>query len=131
MELADYLADAARTPFAWEGRNCLTFPADWVRACRNVDLAEGFRQRVRTALGATRFLARHGGLLAFAIERAAACGLAPVETAIRGDVGVVPVVGTAGARTHAGAICLGRRWATLAPTGLLVAETTPLAAWRV
>lgn len=131
MTLADYLARAARTPFAWDGLNCLTFPADWTLALRGVDLAGGFRGRVRTALGASRFLKRHGGLLAFATARAAAGGLAPTDLAICGDVGVVEAISRDGARVRAGAICTGHRWATLAPAGLLVAEMTPLAAWRI
>lgn len=131
MTLADYLARAARTPFAWTGLNCLTFPADWVLACRGVDLAEGFRGRLRTSLGAARFLKRHGGLLGFATKRAAACGLKSTDLPICGDVGVVEAIGLDGERVQAGAICAGRRWAVLAASGLLVAEMTPLAAWRV
>jgi hypothetical protein len=131
VTLADYLARAARTPFAWDGLNCLTFPADWALALRGVDLAEGFRGRVKTSLGAARFLKRNGDLLAFSTLRAAACGLAPIDLAICGDVGVVEAHGVDGARVQAGAICAGRRWAVLATTGLLVAPMRPLAAWRV
>lgn len=131
MSLTDYLARAARTPFSWAGLNCLTFAADWVRQARGVDLAEGFRGRVSSSLGAERFLRRHGGLLAFATERALACGLTPATLPIRGDVGVVAASGEGGRRVQAGAICLGRRWAALAPCGLTVAELTPLAAWSV
>lgn len=131
MTLADYLALATRRPFAWDDLNCLTFPAGWVRAARGVDLADGFRGRVTTALGAERFLRRRGGLTAFAAARAAACGLASTETPIRGDVGVIEAIGHGARRVQAGAICLGRKWAALSQCGLIVVETTPLAAWRV
>ena len=131
MTLADYLARATRTPFAWSGLNCLTFPADWVLAQRGVDLAEGFRGRVRTALGAERFLRRRGGLLAFSAARAQACGLEATDAPISGDVGVVEALGVGGKRVMAGAICAGRRWAVLGLTHLVVAEMAPLAAWRI
>jgi hypothetical protein len=130
-ELTTFLARAARTPFAWGGLNCLSFPADWVREVRGLDLAEGFRGRVHTAIGAARFLRRRGGLLAFASERAAACGLEPASFAICGDVGVVEALGVTGKRVLAGAICTGRRWAMLTEDGFRSAEMAPLAAWRV
>jgi hypothetical protein len=132
VTLADYLARATRTPFAWGGLNCLTFPADWALARRGVDLADGFRGRVKTELGAHRFLKRQGGLLAFASARAQACGLEPTDCAVSGDVGVVEAVGANGARVAAGAICTGRRWALMAAgVGVIVSDMTPLAAWRV
>lgn len=129
-DLAAFLAQASRTPFAWDGLNCLTFPADWVLARRGVDLAEGFRGRVRTALGAKRFLARAGGLLAFAQTRAAACGLEPIDDPKAGDVGVV-AIWDGEAVKPAGAICAGRRWVVIERKRLLSAPMQPVMAWRV
>jgi hypothetical protein len=128
--LAEFLAQAARTPFAWGGRNCLTLPADWVLARRGVDLAAGFRDQVRSASGGARFLKARGGLLAFATARAAACGLAATDAPQAGAVGVVEVE-TARGRAPVGAICTGPRWAVLGRFGLIVAPMATLAAWEV
>lgn len=127
MTLADYLARAARMPFAWGRHDCCLWVADWLVARGRPDPAAAWRGRYRTPLGAARVLTRLGGV----IGAAHALGLEPTDRAICGDVGVVAVIGLDGRRAEAGAICTGRRWATLTAAGLLIAETTPRAAWRI
>lgn len=130
MTLAAFLAQAGRTPFAWRAHNCLILPANWVLAQRGVDLAAGFRDEVRSATGAARFLKAQGGLLAFATARAAACQLVATSAPQTGAVGVVEIEAAHG-RAYAGGICTGPRWAVLGVAGLIVAPMTPIAAWEV
>lgn len=129
--LADFLAQAARTPFAWGGKDCCLWPADWLVACGHPDPAADLRGRYRTALGAARILNKHGGVLGVYASRATTVGLRAVTTPIAGDIGVVMARDADGRAKPTGAICTGRRWAALGPERLIVAEMTPLAAWRI
>jgi hypothetical protein len=128
--LADFLAESARTPFAYGRRDCGLWMADWVKAVRGVDPAAHLRGRYRTELGCARLLRRRGGL----VEVARACfesvGLVATEKPLAGDVGVIRVM-TAKGEGMAGAICTGPRWAVLALGGLISAPATHVAAWRV
>lgn len=130
VSLAAFLAESARTPFAYGARDCGLWMADWVKAARGVDPAAHLRGRYRTELGCARVLKRGGGL----VEVARACfegaGLAATETPRAGDVGVVRVITEKG-EAMAGAICTGPRWAILAVDGLISAKVSPIAAWRV
>lgn len=130
MDLADFLSESARAPFAYGARDCGLWMADWVRAVRGVDPAAHLRGRYRTELGCARVLRRGGGLVAVARACFEGVGLIATETPKAGDVGVVQVM-TAKGNAVAGAICTGPRWAVLAKGGLISAQTEPLAAWRV
>lgn len=129
-DLASFLSESVHTPFAWGRRDCCLWLADWLVALGRPDPAAHLRGRYSTERGCRRVLGREGGVLAVVGRCAQAAGLEPVTLAISGDVGVVEVETAHGVR-QAGAICLGRRWATLGEHGVVVAERTPLAAWRV
>lgn len=130
VTLADFLAQAGRTPFAWGESDCCLWLADWLVALGRPDPAADLRGRYSTPLGCARLLNKRGGVLGVVASCAAQAGLALTDTPIAGDVGVVEVVTHAG-RTPAGAICTGRRWAVRSGLGLIVAEMTPRAAWRI
>lgn len=130
MSLADFLAAASRTPFAWGTFDCCLWLADWLVARGYPDPAVELRGRYRTARTCQRLVARNGGLLATVEACARRARLELTAAPISGDVGVVEALTRAGAGP-VGALCLGRRWAILGERGLIVAEMRPLAAWRV
>ena len=126
-------------PFAWGSNDCVLFAADNVLALTGVDLAQGLRGHTN-ALGAARYLRRHGGLAAL-VERALgpACHAAG---ATQGDVVMVLMVlmvlkgdgsGTGCATRSALGVCLNPQTA-IGPgvDGLLqIPMARALCAWRV
>jgi hypothetical protein len=128
--LADFLADSARTPFAFGRRDCGLWMADWIRLRRGVDPAAHLRGRYRTELGCARLLKRGGGLLEVVRTCFEGAGLVETASPKPGDVGVVRVM-TAKGEGVAGAICTGRRWAILGGGGVMSQRLEPLAAWEV
>lgn len=128
--LAGFLADSARTPFAYGRRDCGLWMADWVRLRRGVDPAAHLRGRYHTELGCARMLKRGGGLFEVARGCFEGVGLRRTPAPKAGDVGVVEVLTAKGPAT-AGAIRTGVGWAALNPHGVMVGETTAIAAWEV
>jgi hypothetical protein len=49
-----FLLDRAKTPFAWGNNDCATFAADAVESITGVDIADDFRGKYTTQLGALR-----------------------------------------------------------------------------
>lgn len=102
---------------------CMLWAADWVRASTGKDPAAAWRDP-------SSWQAR---LWDFEVERVAretmgACGFVETTAPRRGDVGVV--VTPTGRPTAA--ICLGRRWAALAPEGVAASATWPVVvAWSL
>lgn len=93
------------TPFAWGPNDCVTFAAHAVRAQTGVNPLKGLgRHRWRSAKGAARALAAHGGL------EAAVDGVLPriaPAMAHRGDVGLVEIDGRASLVVFEGATVVG------------------------
>lgn len=130
MRLADYLAKTARTPFALGSHDCLLWAADWIALNRGVDPAAHLRGSYDSPLGYMRLVRKAGGVVPLVASCIEPKGLRRISKPKAGDVGVVQGM-TMDGLAEVGAICTGARWAMLAPVGLLVAETNPLAAWRV
>jgi hypothetical protein len=129
-DLAEFLAAAATEPFAWGRHDCCLWLGDWMSALGYADPTARFRGRYATQLGAARLLNRHGGVLGIVAAAACRCGLTPTHAPGAGDVGVVRVL-TFDGEKPAGGICTGRRWAVLAPAGLIVGPWAVAAAWSV
>jgi hypothetical protein len=130
--LEDFLARAVTTPFAWGTWDCLLWLGDWVLEAHGVDPASGARGRYHTALGARRFVTRHGGPVAAVKAFAEGAGLNPIAEPEPGSIGVLPALGVRGRLDHIGGLYTGRRWAVLAaPQGLIVHPAIPVACWRV
>ncbi len=125
-----FLDEAMRSPFVWGARDCLLWPADWVRLAVGRDPAAAFRGRYRTQLGAARILTRHGGLVALATRSMTAAGLDETTEPRSGDVGLVQVMTAAGPQP-AGAIRTGARWSVLCAAGIAAGPFPTLMAWRV
>ena len=112
-------------PFAWGTHDCCSFAADCVLAMTGVDKMAGYRGGYKSAVGASRKLAKAGGMLA-AIS--AELG-EPINPALaqRGDVVCFssPLGDTCG-------VCLG---STIAAAGLAGITHTPMTqafkSWRV
>lgn len=128
--LSDYLVETGRTPFAWGSRDCLMWPADWVRLATGRDPAAPWRGRYDGKTGALRLLAEHGGAAGLMRRGCAVVGLAETEAPARGDVGVLWITGREGPE-QVGGICTGARWAVLSDRGLMIAPFRVAAAWRV
>lgn len=130
VSLADFLARAARTPFALGEFDCCLWLADWIALNRGIDPAAHLRGRYSTALGYRRLARKAGGMAALVGSCVEPAGLRLTGAPKPGDIGVVRAVTTDGLH-DVGAICTIRGWASLSPAGLLVGPTTPLAAWEV
>lgn len=118
--LSDYVRAAARADHDL-ARVCMLWAADWVVAVTGRDPAADWREPASW----------RDRLHAFEVERVAretmaARGFAETATPKRGDVGVVMTRSGATA-----AICLGARWAALAPAGVAVASWPILVAWSL
>ena len=127
--LGAYLAEAARTRFAWGERDCALFAADWAIALGHPDPAADLRGRYHTELGCARLLKREGGLPAVFARCAERVGQLATDP-VAGDVGLVEVETPRGPDL-VGAICAGRRWVMRSPLGLIGISTRPSAAWRL
>lgn len=130
MNLADFLAEASRTRFAWGRHDCCLWLADWLVAQGRPDPAAHLRGRYSTRLGAARALNREGGLQALIAAAAQRAGLPPTEAPETGDVAVVEAP-TPNGLAAVCAIRAGARWAMLGEAGLVVGPARLLAAWRV
>jgi hypothetical protein len=130
LSLAEFLAQATRTPFAWGRRDCCLWVADWLVARGHPDPAARLRGRYATEAEAERALFWSGGLVRVVEGAALGLGLAPTEAPVAGAIGLVEIAGPAGVTVAAG-ICTGDRWAVLAEGGLLTFTARPLAAWSV
>jgi hypothetical protein len=117
--------------FAWDGENCLTWPASWAMQCGHPDPAEPFRGRFKSRRAAMRFVRERGGLLAVAAAGAVRAGLPAIDPAeaVSGDIGVGRFDGQ---RPLVGLIRAGTNWAAIHLTGqVVIAPAEALAAWRV
>lgn len=107
--LSEYLAQAARTPWSWEGINCLTFAADWVVIARGLDPAAQYRfcKSENECLAALRAV---GGMRRMVVPAMAALGLQVTQEPKAGDVALVFVPTEVRRRSLiVGAICVGSR----------------------
>lgn len=116
--LSDFLEERRAMPFAWGRNDCCLFAADWVKAATGEDLAEFFRGRYKTALGATRFLERKGGVRGLMRLIAEPSGMLQVNglQCQRGDL----VIADTGNGESIG-ICIGSHAAFVGKNGLLFA----------
>lgn len=127
--LSAYLDQAARTPFAWGGLDCLLFPAGWVRRATGIDPAAAYRGRYRTALGAARLIARAGGFLGIVAQ--GMDGFDRTEDPRPGDVGIIRAAGCEPGSDQAGAIRVDGRWCVIWAGGLWFGTPETVAAWQV
>ena len=67
--LAALMSERSSAPFAWGANDCCLFAADCVKAVTGRDPAHGLRGQYRSANGATRILARFGGVRGVAASR--------------------------------------------------------------
>ena len=110
--LAGFIEERRAMPFAWGSNDCCLFAADWVRRACGVDIAEQFRGKYFSAIGAHRFVAEAGGVENL-IERAGASRL-PAMMARRGDL-----VSMDNGDGVALGVCLGHLSAFVGKNGLL------------
>src|ERR1700687_318805 len=91
--LDDFIASRRDTPFAWGAHDCCLFACDAVLAMTGEDLAEEFRGKYDSALGAQRVLKEFGcetvGELASRIAQKRSLRELPHLYAQRGDVVLV------------------------------------------
>lgn len=121
--LADLVAQAHRTPFAYGARDCCLWAADAVQAVTGVDLAADVRGTYADQGGAQRVLMALGGLRGVASR--AGNRIAPMR-AQAGDIGIVR-----GERT-ALAVCQGEVWLCASRNGLhAVPLDAAVMAWGV
>lgn len=127
--LAAHLASVKALPFAWVHNDCCTFAAGAVRAITGVDHMAPYRGKYFTRTGATRMLAKAGGLQSWVNI----CLGEPLPTpalAGRGDVVLFEMVAPHG--PQALGICVGAHIAAPGPAGMvLLPITVAVAAWRV
>lgn len=128
--LAEFLATATERRFAWGSWDCLTWLGEWVWDQRDIDPIAPWRGRYHTALGATRIVARAGGMAAVMGLGCSIAGLRRTEAPHAGAVGLVTAATRKGPEP-VGALCTGPRWAVLSERGLVVAPFPVLAAWEV
>jgi hypothetical protein len=130
--LAQFLRDAAGRPFVWGQFDCGLWLADWVRLSRGLsfDPAEHFRGRYSDGRSALRALG-HSGLGSTVADIAARCCLETTSDPMRGDIGLVRLVGERATGAIAGA---GGWWLFDNGRGICRAPVAMLdvpAAWRV
>jgi hypothetical protein len=127
--LAEYLASARRTPFAWGRHDCCTFAADAVVAMTGEDAIAAMRGKYTTQQGAARHIARAGSLHALVARQIGE----PMQTpalAGRGDVVLFEMVEPYG--PQALGICVGAHIAAPGPQGMVTLPiTVATAAWRI
>lgn len=131
--LSRFLRAETARPFGWGQADCLTLGADWIVSRTGADPAKPWRGSYTDEAGASAILAKAGGLETFARAAMTAAGLGePLKDAhaVRGDVGLIPVIGPDGEAVICG-ICTGARWAARARRGLAVGRAAPVLYWRV
>lgn len=116
----------------WGVRDCCLWPCEWVLQVTGLDGGAPWRGTYSDEAGCLAILERDGGVLAVMTRGAEEiCGLARVDEARPGDVGVIRVGLSAGLGLIA-AICLGPgRWAAMSGEGLRILRATTERAWRV
>lgn len=120
--LAAFVDAYSRTPFEWGVNDCCLFAADWVRALHGRDVAEAFRGRYATKIGASRLVHKAGGVKALIDATLASSGFSQVDPRLAGRGDIV-------FSTEAAGVCLGPR--ILFAGGATRPMTTAEAAWRV
>jgi hypothetical protein len=130
VTLAEFLAQAARTPFRLGAFDCKLWLADWIALNRGVDPAAHLRGAYDSPIGYMRLVRKAGGSVPLVASCVEPIGMVRVRTPKAGDIGVVRAVTTDGFG-EVGAIRTVLGWASLSPSGLLTGETDHLAAWRV
>lgn len=119
-----------RRPFVWGSLDCILLLADWSVELIGRDPAAPYRGRYRTALGASRIIAKAGGLVDLVAREFEPLGWRKTDKPSSGCIGVVEGM-TADGPSLAGAICSGAQWACLSERGLLIAPFEPRQVWRV
>ena len=119
VTLSDYLRAATAERFELARVNCLLWVARWVALQTGINPAADWRGELELDVD---------GKPTLDVEATAIAAMAPFKptaTPRRGDVGLVR------APQPTAAICLGRRWAALAPQGLAVAAWPFIRAWEL
>lgn len=129
--LSLFLRRESRRAFNMVTANCLLLPADWLVALGLADPAGPWRGTFFDEAGALALLAEHGGPVGLMGAALVKSPVRPVAHAVRGDVGVVTVLGPSGS-AQVGAVCTGARWACRSrDRGVWIGRAEALAAWRV
>lgn len=123
---------AAGRPFVWGEDDCGLWVANIVLHATGLDLADGLRDRYKTALGAARTLKRFGGsdyraALETAATRHGLQSVAPSE-AQTGDIGALDLEGPF---KSALAIRIDGWWASRSNPGVAFCRTTTARVWRL
>lgn len=126
LSFAAYLRAGATRPFAWDRCDCCSWACGWVLVRRGVDPSAPWRGRYRTARGALRHIRKGGDFRAVVAGAMAAAGLAPTESPMPGDIGIVST-----AQGLALGLRVARGWACKSKNGLVVADFPCVAGWTV
>lgn len=125
MTLGEFLTEAALRTYALGTWDCATFPAAWIMANGHPDPMGDWRGGYAISdVGDAE-----AGMFDVFAAQVEAAGMIRTSTPREGDIGVVSLVGR-----QAGAIFTGRRWAMVAPRGLVFASLeagSVLGIWRV
>jgi hypothetical protein len=91
--LALHVRDTLQDAFVWHSNDCCTSVARMVDSYSDHGLLERFAHEYTTALGAQRFIARHGGIINAVSAIAADAGLSEVSPrlAAPGDLVIVQI----------------------------------------
>jgi hypothetical protein len=122
---AAIVAERLTTRFAWGSHDCCLWASDAVLAMTDTDIADGYRGRYDSALGARRILAEAGGIAAM-VRRVVGEPIGRLR-ATQGDLGLVDTEGV-----EVLAICHGLGWIVAAGQGLGYAPLgAVVTSWRV
>lgn len=127
--LNSYIAEQETAPFVWGEHDCCLFVCNVIQLLTGIDPAKDYRNRYKTKAGATRLLAKAGGLEALAV--AVCADMEFVEIGVnfcqRGDLVLMDC-----AEEQALGICLGANAAFVTLTGFTYYPLSKCCrAWRV
>lgn len=136
MTLADFLAAERRHPWAWGGKDCALWVADWVKAATGKDPAAPYRGAYHDADTCHALLKREGGFMPLIGWRMDECGFGRTQSPVAGDVGIVNAPLELADRMPAvQTICAIRvdgAWVMrMAPRGFHVEDVPLVTAWRI
>ena len=124
-ELANFLADALKTPFTWGVSDCCSWLDAWIVHQRGVSPAGDLRGMPRRMLAAVA--RKKGGIVALIAARMESAGL---DETLAPEIGDVALVQGAGKRP-AGAVWTGQTWALKSTDGIAFLRATPIRIWKV
>lgn len=129
MRLADHLAERL-PPWDWTTLDCCRWVDRWVQRRGHVSPIAALGLTYDSERSALRCITQAGGLVPLWTAGMALVGVAEVDDAQPGDVGVIRR-DTVCRLNEAAGIFTGERWATLGLLGLDFAPAEPLRVWSV